>query len=217
MKIEAPINNISLKKNNELITQPDDIAEMFNNHFTNITKTLTQSNNINTVSSANEVPISSMYLQPTQHEEILKIISELKTKYSFGIDNIPDAIIKQYAHYIAMPLADVCNKSFEQAIFPNQLKIARVKPLFKKGEKTQINNYRPISLLSGFSKVIEKVFYRRLLSYIKQTDILSDTQYGFRKNKSTETALFTFVNNILKNLDNKRHIIGIFFLPFQGL
>ena len=89
------------------------------------------------------------------------------------------------------------------------LKIAIVKPLHKKGDTREIQNYRPISLLSVFSKIIEKLMYRRLMSFITDYNILNDSQHGFRVGKSTETAADAFLENIQKAIDKKRHLIGI--------
>jgi hypothetical protein len=87
-------------------------------------------------------------------------------------------------------------------IFPTQLKYCQIIPIFKKGSKTDISNYRPISLLASFSKVFEKVIYKRL-HYIKGNNILTKEQYGFRKNSSTEIASHNLINNISKAFNNK--------------
>jgi hypothetical protein len=105
---------------------------------------------------------------------------------------------------IKTPLADICNASFTSGTFPEMLKIAVVKPLHKKGDTREIQNYRPISLLSVFSKIIEKLMYIRLMSFITSNDILSDSQHGFREGKSTETAAHTFLENIQQAIDKKR-------------
>jgi fructose-1,6-bisphosphatase/inositol monophosphatase family enzyme len=88
-------------------------------------------------------------------------------------------------------------------IFPARLKYSHIKPIFKKGIKTEISNYRPISLLTSFSKVFEKVIYKRLHYHIKGNNILAKEQYGFRNNSSTEIASYNLINNILKAPNNK--------------
>jgi hypothetical protein len=79
------------------------------------------------------------------------------------------------------PLADICNVSFASGIFPDRLKIAKVKPLYKKGNTGEFQNYRPISLSSVFSKIVEKLMYNRLMSFITKNNILNDAQHGFRE------------------------------------
>jgi hypothetical protein len=94
--------------------------------------------------------------------EIEKVIKNLKGKSSSGFDEVTEFIVKKCAQLIKIPLADVCNTSFVSGIFPQVLKVAIVKPLYKKGDSGEVQNYRPISLLSVFSKIIEKLMYNRL-------------------------------------------------------
>jgi hypothetical protein len=103
--------------------------------------------------------------------------------------------------FIKKPLADICNASFASGIFPDRLKIAIVKPLHKKGNTGEVQNYRPISLLSVFSKTVEKLVYNRLMSFITKNNILNDAQHGFREGKSTETATHAFLENIQKPIE----------------
>ena len=95
-------------------------------------------------------------------------------------------------------------------IFPTWLKYAQIVPIFKKGDKEQSTNYRPISLLTSFSKIFEKVIYKRLDNHMKSNNILAEEQYGFRSNTSTDQAIYQLNNNILKALDSKHLVGGIF-------
>ena len=104
----------------------------------------------------------------------------------------------------------ICNLSFSKGIFPLQMKITKVIPIFKSGDKSQFNNYRPISVLSQFSKIFEKLFYERLKTYIDKHVLLSDNQYGFRSNRSTSLALLELVEKITKSIDDGKYTIGIF-------
>ena len=97
-----------------------------------------------------------------------------------------------------------------QGIFPDPLKIAKIIPVFKSGDKLKVSNYRPISILSPFSKLLEKIVYTRLTTFVQHNDLLADTQYGFRKNLSTELALIDLTNQISKSLDDHQTTIGIF-------
>ena len=90
------------------------------------------------------------------------------------------------------------------------MKIAKVVPLFKSGDKSSFNNYRPISLLSQFSKILEKVFDVRLQKFINKCDILSDSQYGFRANHSTSLALLELIEEIFSAMHDKKYMIGVF-------
>jgi hypothetical protein len=95
-----------------------------------------------------------------------------------------DSIVKKCVQFIKKPLADICNASFASGIFPDILKIAIVKPQHKKGNTGEVQNYRPISLLSVFSKIAENLMYSRLMSFITKNNVLNDAQRGFREGKS---------------------------------
>jgi hypothetical protein len=110
--------------------------------------------------------------------------------------------------FIKTPLADICNASFTSGIFPEILKIAIVKPLHKKGNTGEFQNYRPISLLPVFSKIVEKLMYNRLMLFITKNNILNDTQHGFCEGKSTETAAHAFLENIQNAIEKKINLIG---------
>jgi hypothetical protein len=103
-------------------------------------------------------PFSKMKLKYTTTYEIEKIIKSLKNKNSYGHDEISTKILKISAPYVLSPLTYIFNRVLSTGVFPERLKFAEVKPLYKKGEKTGFSNYRPISLLSSFSKIIEKLF-----------------------------------------------------------
>ena len=98
----------------------------------------------------------------------------------------------------------------EDGIFPEKLKIAKVIPLFKAGEKNLFTNYRPISVLSVFSKLLEKLIHKRLYDFIEEHQILYIQQFGFRKDHSTFMAVLTFVENIRTALENGEYSIGLF-------
>jgi hypothetical protein len=108
------------------------------------------------------------------------IIKSLKTKNSFGYDGISTKLLKISSCFISLPLTYICNKSLSSGIFPDHLKYTVVKPLFKKGDRSNISNYRPISLLSSFAKHLKK--YR----------ILAEELFGFREDSSTSKAIYKF-------------------------
>ena len=89
------------------------------------------------------------------------------------------SILKKVIQNIVSPLTYICNKSFINGVFPDEMKIAKVIPLFKAGEKNKFTNYRPVSLLPQFSKVLEKLFNVRLEKFLVKHNILSENQYGF--------------------------------------
>ena len=111
---------------------------------------------------------------------------------------------------IADVLSYIINLSFSCGQFPDELKIAKVCPVFKGGLKTSFINYRPISVLPSFSKNFEKIMYNRLESYIQSNNILINNQYGFRSAHSTYMAMLDMVNKVSESIDNHEVSIGIF-------
>jgi len=151
-----------------------------------------------------------MKIKYTTPKEIEKIIKLLKSKNSHGYDGIPTKILKVSTPFITSPLTYICNKSLSSGIFPSRLKFSEIKPLHKIGDRMDITNFRPLSLLTSFSKILEKVIYTRLYQHINQNNILATEQYGFRNNSSTEKASFKLINEILLALNNKLTVGGLF-------
>ena len=119
-------------------------------------------------------------------------------------------ITKQSINIVAEPLSDIFNLSFASDIFSDDMKIARVIPLFKAGDRAIFSNYRPIPILPCFSKLLEKVMYNRLMAYLDKFMILCVNQYGFRKNHSTSLALIDLYDKISGAIDRNETSIGIF-------
>ena len=119
-------------------------------------------------------------------------------------------LLKKIIPHILTPLRHICNTSLEQGIFPDEMKIARIIPLFKSGDKQNVSNYRPISLLPQFSKILEKIFNNRLMNFLNSNNLLYLRQYGFRKNMSTSMAIMELVENITTAMDNGKFTIGVF-------
>ena len=134
------------------------------------------------------IPFPSIKFKNTSPKEIEKIINALKIKESSGYDEVSTNILKIIAPFISSPLSYICNKSMLSGTFPTRLKYAIIKPLLKKGDKENVVNYRPISLLTSFSKIFERIIYDRLLKHIKTNNILAVEQFGFRTSSSTEKA-----------------------------
>ena len=106
-------------------------------------------------------------------------------------------ILKISAPFINSPLNDIFNKSMLSGTFPTRLKYAIVKLLLKKGDKENVANYRQISLLTSFSKVLEKMIYDRLLKYSETNNIIAIEQFGFRTSSSTEKPSYKLIDDIL--------------------
>lgn len=190
----------SIKINNKVISSPSEASAAFNDFFvtaaSNLIGTTTINVNLNHMCNIQ----SSMYITEVNEAEILEIIASLKQKNSSGDDGISNKMIKRMAPFILKPLTYIINASLLSGIFPSRLKTAVVKPLFKKGDSLLLENYRPISLLSSFSKVFEIAMCRRLISFLHSNDTIAPNQHGYQKGKSTTTAAFDFLREILEAL-----------------
>jgi len=189
------------------------IAEKFNEFFINIGPTLA-----NKIPDTNSCCLdflkgnfsNSFALLETDIGEIISVTKNLKSKTSSGYDEIPTDIVKLSIHFIAPILTKIINESFNIGCFPDLLKIAKVSPIFKAGDKSNISNYRPISVLPSFSKIFEKIVYNRLLNYLTKHSILYKHQYGFRSNHSTSMAVLEMLDKITDAMDNNKFSIGVF-------
>jgi hypothetical protein len=119
-------------------------------------------------------------------------------------------ILKISTPYIISPLTHIINKTLSTGTFPSRLKYAEINPIFKDGEMTNIKNYRPIFLLTSFSKIFEKVMYKRLYNHFVNNNVFAPEQYGFRNKLSTELASYKLLNDVLTSLKNRSIVGGIF-------
>ena len=129
---------------------------------------------------------------------------------SCGYDGLSMHLLKRIIHPLVTPITHICNLSLSTGIFPNSLKIAKIIPIYKKDDASQIKNYRPISLLPVISKILEKIAYERLYKFLIDNHILNPVQFGFRKGFSTDFAIIQTCDKIINSLANKMHIIGVF-------
>ena len=204
-----------IKINSTTVKDPSIIANKFNEYFVGIgqklAKNIKQSDkNFQNYLANITQPATSMFINPTSSDEICNIILRLKNSKSVGNDGISTKIVKAVAQYISVPLSEVFNVSLSTGVFPDTLKIARITPIYKSDDKSCISNYRPISILSVFSKILESIMYTRLITYLTSNKILADNQYGFREKHSTYMALINLVDKISEQIDSKMITAGIF-------
>jgi len=207
--------------NKTLSNNPLDIANAFNAYFSSVAENLIIKNLFGKNSTNNNDPltylrqnfsqsISSIRLNNSTMHEIDKIIHSLKCKNLYGYDEVSIRILKISAPYILTPLTYTFHKILSTGIFPDRLKFSEVKPLFKKEATAEFSNYRPISLLTSFSKVNERIIYTRLYRYLNEHNILVNEQFGFREKSSTDMATYALLNTVLLSLDKKKIVGGLF-------
>jgi hypothetical protein len=143
-------------------------------------------------------------------KEITSINKALKTKTSYGYDEISNKVLKISASYICSPITYICNKSILSRTFPTRMKFSIVKSIYKRGDKTNPANYRPISLLTSFSNVFENALCTRLTDHCNTHKLLTRNQFGFRKGIETEDAIFKLTNEILNAFNSKQWLVVSF-------
>ena len=147
----------------------------------------------------------SLFLTPTTSFEVFNLISGLKNTKSTGKDNISAYFLKVAAKVIAAPLAQLFNYTFLLGIFPASLKIAKIIPIYKSGDKSDVSNYRPIAILSPISKILEKLIHVRTINFFNKHSVLLPTQYGFRANHSTSHALTDALTSLYDNINDEKY------------
>ena len=203
--------NESFSYNNSIITDKKIISDKFNDYFIDVGKTLPAQIPKSGPSFDKYLPEpnpESIFLVPTNEREISNIILNIKNSAP-GYDGISAKVIKPIIDILAPPLTYITNLSFTERVFPSELKIAQILPLYKSNDPMLFNNYRPISLLPFFSKLFERLMYNRLIDFIEKHRLLYQYQFGFRKNHSTFMALVTLLESITSALDNLEFSICI--------
>jgi hypothetical protein len=143
-------------------------------------------------------------------DEVRKEILSLANGKSHGLYSCPTQLLKYAHNIISDVLSKIFNMSISVGVYPSKLKMAKIIPIFKHGDSLDANNYRPISLLSNFNKIFEKLMCKRMESFIEASNILSSSQYGFRKAHSTQHAVLDLLNVIQTNMDKSLFSCGIF-------
>ena len=185
-KTKSKYSPTRIQVNDNVLDSTSQIAENFNNYFCNIADNLMNTSTSNSISHSfvhhknflQKRAQESLFMEPTTPSEVYNALAGLKTGKSFGLDNIPSFLLKTAAVVIAPTLSYLINLSFELGLFPDSMKEAKIIPVFKTGDKLLMSNYRPISILSSFSKIFEKCIYRRLFSFFDKHKVLSPNQYG---------------------------------------
>ena len=138
---------------------------------------------------------------PTSKESILKLLQKIDPSKAIGLDNLGGRFLKDGATELSGPITELVNLSITQSTFPDQCKIAKLKPLYKKGSALEPKNYRPISLLPIISKIFEKIIHNQTVGYLNKNNVLYKYQSGFRTKHSTDNCLSLLNDKILSGTD----------------
>ena len=210
-KIEPRFPKKLVIDNNDIM-DPKEMAEKFINFFTNIGPNLASK-----IPKATKPFLDFVKQAPTTMAQKELSVSELKEAFfslksnkSSGYDDINFNVVGKCFGELNEPLLYVFNSSLEHGVFPDSLKIAMVTPLFKSGDPANISNYRPISVLPCFSKILERIMYNRLYKYMIENDLLYSKQFGFRNGHSTEHAIVQLVDQMHESFEKDQYTLGVF-------
>lgn len=208
---------ISLKIDGETVSDCGRVANELNGFFCNVGVNLASKiDSDRNIWKFRSLPSCnlSLFLRPASLEEIVLLIKDLNVKKSPGPDGIPASVIKTHHLAFANILLGIFNEIISTGQYPESLKVARVVPVFKTGEATNLNNYRPISTLSALNKIVEKMIATRISAFLSENELISNVQYGFRRGSSTLTATNEVLEEIYGHLDNRR-FSGALFLDLK--
>lgn len=215
-KPKKPISLLS-DGENHLIEKQCEVASAFNVFFGNAPlRVLANVSHKSTSmdfrrSDGVNVPQTIFQLYPFTKTELFELLSsKLNNKRSCGFDDIPAFLIRKVLDYIISPLTYLVNLSFCNAIFPDYLKTGKVIPILKKGDPRKIDNYRPVTVPSIFSKIFEYSYLKRLNAYLESNNIIIANQHGFQSSRSTNTAVHDFYENLTNLMDAGECPVGIF-------
>ena len=201
-----------LSINNEEIFNKQLIANHFNNYFINV------GSNLAAKIPHSEKHFTSYLVQSKEklennelnEKEFKKAFDSLKPNKSSGFDEINPNVVRCSYGELFYPLFHICKQSIKFGIFPDKMKIAKIKPVFKSGETEIVSNYRPISILPVFSKLLERIMYNRLYSHVTSNNLLYEKQFGFQNKCSTEYAILQLAKEIYSSFNENEYTLGIF-------
>jgi len=205
---------VSLTINGNAITDPKLIADRFNHFFTSVAEKIASKINPSDSKMAEGGIIRDedefRMAVPVEQAELVRAVYQLKDKKSLDLNSISMNFLKKTINILERPLLHIFSRSLITGSVPKKLKIAKVVPIFKTGDCADMNNYRPISLISNFAKILEKIVFNRLTVFLEDKNIISKNQYGFRKNHSTSHPMTHLLNRAASALNSKKHMLIIF-------
>ena len=198
---------------NKVVDSPSEISSSFNTFFSEIAGKIKQNIPSTSVKPESYLEQNSDYEWSSYRfspEVTLKAIASLQTKTSLDIFDVSSKVVKYVANEIVDPLTYIFNLCFLKGHMPSKLKISRTVPIFKDGKRNELSNYRPISCLPVFSKIIEKIAALKLQEYLKVHDILYKFQFGFQSGKSAVHPLLHLVNYVAQAFNRDEYVVAIF-------
>lgn len=191
-----------------------DLGNMFNDYFVNITRDLNVNNRSTSTSFPSLYSHSSNFIPTIHTTDILNIMQDIRSNKATGIDGISIKLLHISLPFIIFPLTDIINRAILESTFPKLWKTAIVTPLHKGGDSNDLSNYRPISVLPILSKIYEKHILIALKTHLVKNNTISRFQSGFRENHSCITTIHHLYST-WSNMVKSKNILAIIFLDFR--
>uniref|UniRef100_V5G2A3 Putative RNA-directed DNA polymerase from transposon BS n=1 Tax=Anoplophora glabripennis TaxID=217634 RepID=V5G2A3_ANOGL len=209
-KLKASWNIVNQERNMvQSVSLPTLSATEFNEYFTNIANTLRESIPASNLSIerlfAREPSSSSFFIKPVSEDTVLQAVKSLKDSPCTDVFEMNSRILKETIELILPFLTSLINVCFNRGIFPQCFKLTKILPMFKQGDPNLTNNYRPISIIPIFGKVIEVIMKARLYTFLENNSVLCASQFGFRPNRSTTNAVQGVVKDVIRGLEKGEH------------
>ena len=204
-----------IKYSGKSVTSNEELKEIFNEYFTNIGPKLAQTIEHDSACNFEDFftkreSVNEFSFEAVNELLVYTLIMKLPISKSVGLDKISTKLLQIAAPAITQPLTKIFNTAIDLGQFPLEWKAARVIPIFKKGQRTILDNYRPISILPVVSKLMERILYNQLSKYLEKESILSEYQFGFRSRHSTTTTLIDCTNEWYVNMDRGHYNLVVF-------
>ena len=206
-----------------MTTSKSKISNAFGLFFSSIAQKLKESLNnlgnsirqklVQEILPCNRIPDPVFRFKEVCPSQVLKALNKLKSTKATGLDDVPPSMIKDASQYIAAPLAYIINLSLSSGMYPAQWKNAKIIPVYKSGSVSELDNYRPISILPAISKIAERLVHDQLAKFLEDSNLSLPTQFGFRSRYSTGLAVSYFTDTIRKEMDRGK-LTGAVFIDF---
>ena len=207
-------NSIKIEKDGQTFEDPQEVAELFNDFFPEKVKHLKskikKKDDVDPLTKLREkVKDLNLHfeLREIEEKDVMKILKKLKSKTSCGMDGISSEVLKMGASVLCAPVTLIINISIVDGKFPSQWKQSKCKPLFKKGNRKEMKNFRPVSLLSVPGMVLEKVIADQIEEFFESNKLFGSYQHGFRRKKGTVSELLELFESIMEAKDQRREIV----------
>jgi hypothetical protein len=213
--IGRPVDNLLIKNQgadgrSEIVNDPNAVCDLFLERFNHGRDMVNTGNDALSVLRSHIKRVGNdMIFEEVNPQEVVVMVKQLKSKPSSGYDDIPITVVKDNIDILAGSLASFLNQCVNNSVFPEQYKTAKVIPVYKKGSKTDLKNYRPISLLPTVSKLLEKVMKDRLDRHLYLNKIINERQFGYQKSRGTNEAISNLIADVVGQLSNKKKVAGV--------